>query len=168
LMRNATGGTAVGAFNRNGDGVAVWTATGGVQYSRYSITSDSWSTPTTFSSVASAFPGVPIAIDNAGNVVTSFWTVGNPNILYAGVLTGSTWNVAQLSNGLDLVGGGTVAINSGRPVIMWGQGTGTFYTRYSSRFEQGAWTTRQSIDFNNTAPYPGPIAEDGNGNVVAI
>jgi hypothetical protein len=172
------------AFDGNGNALAVWRSSAGIQYNRYKVGSG-WG-PTATPRFVSAFGAnarEPRLAVNANGDAMAVWTqdddlIGNRLDLWSSrfVVATQTWGAPQpveTDNSGSIFYAKQVVIDpAGAATAVWSQYDGTRLHVLANRHVAGAWGVGAAIETDNTGPgtnaYDPKTTVDGNGNILAM
>ncbi|MBM0107352.1 LysM peptidoglycan-binding domain-containing protein [Steroidobacter sp. S1-65] len=162
------------AFDRAGNGFAVWAQGSDVIARRYDGASGTWGEPALLDDSAEFADRVRVAVDRDSGNAFAIWTQsdGAAVSLYASrfnTLT-NTWSDAELletaagavNNGED---NSFVALEGGHGAVVWLQNDGAALNIYLSRLVGGSWTTPVLVEESSEAGEQPKVAIDSSGNV---
>jgi YD repeat-containing protein len=172
------------AFDRNGDGVAIFTLNGDLYASQYTKATDSWSAAKLLENLAFAVNTTRLTLSAGGNALVT-WTQGFTNAsgateqnVYARRLVNGVWQLngagqdaGELVDTLST--NATVPIASindnGDAIVAWGQPSapGAANTLYASVFSGGAWQPQVALG-GSGASFPAGVAIDRAGDASVI
>jgi hypothetical protein len=162
------------AFDRSGDGFAVWAQGSDLMASRYDAASAAWGNAVVLDNSNEAVFQARIAVDRASGNAIAVWTQsdGVAASLHASrfnTLT-YTWSAAELleaaADEVDInEDNSNVAVNGSHAAVTWLQDDGAALSIYLSRLVSGSWTAPVLVENSSAAGQLPKVAIDPNGNV---
>lgn len=162
------------AFDRSGDGFAVWAQGSDLMASRYDAASAAWGNAVVLDNSNEAVFQARIAVDRASGNAIAVWTQsdGVAASLHASrfnTLT-YTWSAAEpleaAAGAVDInEDNSNVAVNGSHAAVTWLQNDGAALSIYLSRLVNGSWTAPVLVENSDAAGQFPKVAIDPNGNV---
>jgi hypothetical protein len=158
-----------------GNLIAVWIDGTRVFSSRYTRSSDSWTTPVQIVSEHDTDANAAnVAVNVNGNAVAAWYQDGVPtrNMYKATYSPGGGWSQGTLLEYEDGIAGQTgspdVAIgDNGNAIAVWQQHDGSNNTIRARHYIGGTWQAPVTISNSGSSTYP-RVAIDSSGNAIAI